>query len=165
MHLIKFSLVAVVVARFQAALAAPAPAESTPATPHPFQAEGMPAEDIVVLGPASYEELQKMVAEAESSGKVKLDKRELDICSKKMGAYLCEHANFAGPCYWGAYPGCVRIYPDPYWQTRISSVAPDRGIKCIFFSFSNHHQIFTKPGNCWSEINDKVEYFRCYPLD
>ncbi|KAF8462155.1 hypothetical protein BDZ91DRAFT_735345 [Kalaharituber pfeilii] len=161
MRLIKFSLVAVVVAGFQAALAAPAPAESTPATPHPFQAEGMPAEDIVVLGPASYEELQKMVAEAKSSGKVILDKRQ--ACGK-MGVYLCEHANFAGQCYWGAYPGCTKIYPDPYWMIRISSVGPDRGVECIFWSFTHNLQIFTYPGkNCDSAMNDRVSYFHCHP--
>ncbi|KAF8441897.1 hypothetical protein BDZ91DRAFT_755122 [Kalaharituber pfeilii] len=168
MRLIKFSLVAVVVAGFQAALAAPAPTESTPATPHPFQVEGVPAEDIVVLGPASYEELQKMVAEAKSSGKVKLDKRQ--ACGK-MGVYLCEHANFAGRCYWGAYPGCTSIDPDPYWQTRISSVGPDRGMRCTFWSLKDqktlfrYKQIFTYPGgNCDPDMNDKVSYFYCHPL-
>ncbi|KAF8462160.1 hypothetical protein BDZ91DRAFT_683557 [Kalaharituber pfeilii] len=161
MRLINFSLVAVAVAGFQAVFAAPAPAESTPATPHPFQAEGVPAEDIFVLGPASYEELQKMVAEAKSSGEVKLDKRQ--ACGE-MGVYLCENPNFAGQCYWGAYPGCTRINPDPYWQSRISSVGPDRGVRCFFYSFSGTLQSFRYPGgNCNSAMNDKVLFFHCNP--
>ncbi|KAI5848351.1 hypothetical protein BZA05DRAFT_475414 [Tricharina praecox] len=93
-----------------------------------------------------------------------------EVAAQAGGVYFCNGAEFTDKCKWFPMGKCVNLAPYGM-QGQISSIAPNKGVRCTFYVMPNcllgqamKYKVYRHPGegNVGNEWNDKFWSFQCY---